>query len=135
MRPSQIVDMLLAENNPSFKYIKVKFAQGPHLYTYKTTEAVEPGDIMVVFARGEHKCVEVVEVLDINDVDLTVRLPYDIVWAVSRVDTKASDACLEMERVTKDTIKKERVKAARKEVVENLDKDVVHKVLTGLKKL
>lgn len=79
-----MINLILKEQVPNFKFVAVKFANSQHSYTYKTNlPNVNEGDFVVVDAPSG---LTVVTVVDAN-VEVQPSPKYEIKWLVGRVDT------------------------------------------------
>lgn len=132
----QEVNLILSEN-PSFKFVAVKFQHenGKYeskVYTYKTHEDFEPGDLALVDSPfGGIKTVEVQKVLRPHEVEGQFRFK----WVVQKVDTACYNKLNDAEDKIINTLATHRANKLKSEMYKELTAEIGKKAILELKKL
>ena len=135
MKTSQIVDMMLAENNSTFKFVEVQFANSTAKYVYKTLEDVNIDDTIVVLARGKLQCVTVVGILEADEYDIAANRGFDIQWVESLVNSKTAEHSRKQEEAAKEYVAKTNRAHKRKEALKAFAEGTSGKAMDALKNI
>lgn len=87
-----MINAILAEQLPAFKFVTVNFAGSIKPYTYKTTMALKSGDFVVVDAPSGLTVVTAV------DVDVEFEGDFQIKWIVDKVNSVAYKKLVTLEQ-------------------------------------
>lgn len=131
----QEVNLILSEN-PSFKFVAVKFQHDngkyeSKVYTYKTHEDFEPGDLALVDHFGGIKTVEVQKVLRPHEVEGQFRFK----WVVQKVDTTRYNELNDGEDQIINTLATHRANKLKSEMYKELTAEIGKKAILELQKL
>jgi len=78
-----MINLILKEQVPGFKFIAVNFVGSHVTYTYKTTLDIKVGDLVVIESPSGLKVVTVAD----DDVEVKPSPKYAIKWVVCKVPT------------------------------------------------
>ncbi len=128
------INLLLAQN-PDFKFVKCSF--GPtsnQLYTYKTLEAVEAGQFVVVDTpkRGM-QVVEVVKVCKLHEIKLNPLIDYR--WLVQVIDRAKYDDVVNRENEAQEVLNSAKTKVLVTQMQEELKSSIGQEALDTVTKL